>query len=233
MNFLKSTPELISYKQLRLFVGATGFFLPIVLIAGDIIQQIAENIIQQKTNILKPSISHYYYSCMGDVFVGLLCAVAIFLFTYKGHDKEEGELLSDNITGNIACIFALGVAFFPTAEFNAAQNPVSWIHYIAAGCFFSSLAYFSLVQFIKSKGELTPRKIFRNKIYKTCGWTIVFSIIMLLLYNIPAIKNSAEDTPYFITFEILALWAFAFSWLVKAEVFFADKKKPTQDLSEN
>src|SRR5688572_760358 len=116
MSFFKTTPELISYKQLRLFVGATGFLLPVILIAGDTIQ---ENVFD-----LKSSVSHYYYTCMGDVFVGLLCTVAIFLFTYKGHEKEEGELLSDSFLGNISCIFALGVAFFPTVEENATPTTV-------------------------------------------------------------------------------------------------------------
>ncbi|UOK42283.1 MULTISPECIES: hypothetical protein [Flavobacterium] len=225
MSFLKTTPELISYKQLRLFVGATGFFLPIILIIG--------HIIQQKAIVRQNSVSHYYYTCMGDVFVGLLCAVAIFLFTYKGHDKEEGELVSDNFTGNFAGIFALGVSFFPTAENNATQDTVSWVHYICAGLFFASLAYFSLVQFIKTKGTLTRMKIRRNKIYKFCGWTIVFCIVMLLLYNIPTVKNTVENTVYFIAFEILALWAFAFSWLIKAEVFLADKITSPEDVSEN
>lgn len=221
MSLSKTTPELISYKQLRLFVGITGFFLPVVLIIGDVMLQNATG--------LRASVSAYYYSCMGDVFVGLLCAVAIFLFTYKGHEKEKEDLFSDSFTGNVACIFALGVAFFPTAKENAIQSTVSWVHYICAGLFFSSLAYFSLVQFTKTKGKTTSMKLIRNKVYKTCGWTIVFSIIMLLIYNIPVIKTVVKDTYYFITFEIISLWAFAFSWLVKAEVFFADKKQLTEE----
>lgn len=222
MLYYKTKPELISYRQLRMLVGFIGFSLPIILIIG--------NCIDKKMFVLESSISHYYYSCMGDVFVGLLCAVAIFLFTYKGHEKEEEDLLSDSFTGNSACIFALCVAFFPTAEINVSQSPVSWIHYIAAGSFFSSLAYFSLVQFTKTKGELTGMKLIRNKVYKICGWAIVFSIGMLLLYNIPLVKTATEKTPYFITFEIVALWAFAFSWLVKAEVFLADKETTTEEL---
>lgn len=229
MSFLKTAPELISYKQLRLFVGRTGFFLPIVLIIGDIIQHVLKN----TTPPCRSSISHYYYSCMGDVFVGMLCTVAIFLFTYKGHDKEEGEFVSDNFTGNFAGIFALGVAFFPTAETKVAENPISWIHYICAGLFFSSLAYFSLVKFTKSKGKYTHMKDLRNKVYRFCGWTIVFCIFMLLIYNIPFIKSVVEKTPYFILFEILALWAFAFSWLVKSEFILADKEANGEEVNAN
>jgi len=224
MNVFKTNPELIPYKQLRFFVGATGFLLPVILIAG--------HMIQEKALIIKSSVSHYYYSCMGDVFVGLLCTVGIFLFTYKGHDKEEGELLSDSLTGNLACIFALGVAFFPTTKTDVPPGTVSWIHYICAGLFFSSLAYFSLAKFTKSKGKYTRMKDRRNKVYRFCGRTIVFCIFMLLLYNIPIVKTAVEHTIYFIGFEILALWAFAFSWLVKSEVIFADKKTNDEASSE-
>lgn len=224
MNELKTNPELISYKKLRLIIGLVAFLLPITLILGNYI------FINGKDRI-ESSVSHYYYTCMGDVFVGLVCAVAIFLFTYKGHDKEEGELLSDNFTGNLACIFALGVAFFPTAETNAVQNLISWVHYISAGLFFCSLAYFCLNQFVKTKDDEVElkhnpknRKLLRNAIYRTCGYIILFSILMLLLYNAPAVKTLVWNTHYFISFEILALWAFGFSWLVKSEFIFQDKK---------
>ncbi|MGX7668726.1 hypothetical protein [Flavobacterium pedocola] len=214
MDAFKTQPELISYRQLRLIVGLIGFILPIILITG--------NCIAKEAFHLEHSISHYYHTKMGDVFVGMLCAVALFLFTYKGYDKKNNGLLSDNQTGNLACIFALGVAFFPTSATKDEITSTSWVHYISAGLFFSTLAYFSLKKFTKTRGLVTEMKVIRNKIYRFCGWTIVFSIVMLLLYNVPLINKWVEESPYFILFEILALWAFAFSWLVKAEVFFPD-----------
>ncbi|MEW5677340.1 hypothetical protein ABGT15_13575 [Flavobacterium enshiense] len=221
MSNTRTKPELISYRQLRFIIGLTGFFLPVIIILG--------NCIVKGRFLLEESVSHYYHTAMGDVFVGLLCTVAIFLFTYKGHEKEEDEILSDSVTGNLACIFALGVAFFPTAETGAVQSTISWIHYICAGLFFCSLAYFCLSQFIKSSEDETKlehdpknRKLLRNLIYRICGYIILFAILMLLLYNAPAINDLVKETHYFIAFEILALWAFAFSWLVKAEVFFPD-----------
>lgn len=216
MTDFKTQPELISYRQLRLIVGLIGFFLPVILILGDCIAK--------QTFFLEDSVSYYYYTKMGDVFVGLLCAVALFLFTYKGYENKNGDFLTDNQTGNLSCIFALGVAFFPTSEIEGETSIISWIHYIAAGLFFASLAYFSLKKFTKTKGHWSEMKKKRNKIYRFCGWTIVFAIAMLLLYNIPFINRFVAGSPYFIVFEILALWSFAFSWLVKAEVFFPDKE---------
>lgn len=224
MHEFKTKPELISYRQLRLIVGLTGFFLPVILIIG--------NCIHKKKLILESSISYYYYSCMRDVFIGLLCTVGIFLFTYKGHKKEKGDLLSDSQAGNLACLFALGLAFFPTNEIEDQQSLSSWIHYISAGLFFTTLAYFSLFKFTKTKGELTEMKRTRNKVYRICG-SIIFSCIgMLLLYNVPFIKEVLKHTHYFLYLEIIALWAFAFSWLVKSEIILGDKETMKDDLIE-
>lgn len=222
MHEFKTKPELISYRQLRLIVGLTGFFLPIILIIG--------NCIYKKKLILESSISYYYYSCMRDVFIGLLCTVGIFLFTYKGHEKEKGDLLSDSQAGNLACLFALGLAFFPTNEIEDQPSTSSWIHYISAGLFFMTLAYFSLFKFTKSKGELTEMKMVRNNVYKVCGYLIYFCIAMLLAYSVPLVQSVMKHTHYFLFLEIVALWAFAFSWLVKSEIILGDRETLKEEL---
>jgi hypothetical protein len=56
------------------------------------------------------SISHYYHTGMRDVFVGALCATAVFLYFYVGYDR------GDQITTSIAATLALGVSWFPTNE---------------------------------------------------------------------------------------------------------------------
>jgi hypothetical protein len=50
-----------------------------------------------------------YHTDMLNIFVGLLCAITLFLFTYTGYDS------TDETAGNIGCIFPLGMAFFPTS----------------------------------------------------------------------------------------------------------------------
>jgi len=57
---------------------------------------------------LNTSISNYYYTCLRDVFVVILCAVALFLFAYQGYDK------ADKWITNIAGIFGVIVAFVST-----------------------------------------------------------------------------------------------------------------------
>ena len=89
----------LNYLQIRRSVGVLGIALPIVVSIGTLLLC--------KCGMLEDSISNYYYSIMGNVFTGILCAVALFLYSYKGIDKL------DNYASSLACIFALGVAFFP------------------------------------------------------------------------------------------------------------------------
>jgi hypothetical protein len=70
----------ISYLNLRKAVGVLGIALPVVLIS---IYPLLN-----KGCRLPPSISHYFYTNMGSYFTGTLCAVAMFLFSYKGPEKN-------------------------------------------------------------------------------------------------------------------------------------------------
>jgi hypothetical protein len=44
------------------------------------------------------------------VLAGSLWAIGIFLMSYRGYQKR------DEMAGRLACVFALGVALFPTAR---------------------------------------------------------------------------------------------------------------------
>jgi hypothetical protein len=100
-------PQIKSYKQLRQAVGYIGIALPVVIIIGGLILQHCFE--------LQGSISKYYHTIMRNYFVGSLCAVALFLWFYRGYDKDPKDKfdIGDNLAGNLAALFALGVAFFP------------------------------------------------------------------------------------------------------------------------
>ncbi len=61
-----------SYMTLRKAVGWIGLLLPFVLMLGGYFIF--------KGKFVESSISYYYHTGMRDVFVGALCAVALFLF---------------------------------------------------------------------------------------------------------------------------------------------------------
>src|SRR5258706_16476041 len=105
-------PEIISFQTIRRAVGYLGISLPPALVAGTFLFSSCREI--------EPTISHYYYTNMREVFVGVLCAVSLFLFTYKGYSRL------DSLASNAAGIFILMVAMFPTnfLECNPCQQNV-------------------------------------------------------------------------------------------------------------
>jgi len=206
---------IISYMTLRKLVGFLGFLFPIILFFGA--KWIGGYSIQK-------SISAYYHTNMGDVFVGILFVVGIFLFAYKGHG------LFDNILGFFSCIFALGTAICPTApEGNVLklyQTIGTW-HFICATLFFLTLIIFSMFLFTKTHKNRPPtqRKKTRNKIYRFCGIMMLLCIIMIGLYHVLNLDETAlaNINPVF-WLEALALWFFGISWFTKGEAILWDPK---------
>lgn len=209
----------VSFLTIRRIIGLLGFSLPLMLILLTFLFGNCRE--------FQSSISHYYYTNARDYFVGCLCAVALFLFSYKGYNRKE------NMLGNLGCLFALCVAFFPTSvdaddlsgciRALVSGSTYSFIHFVSAALLFLLLAYYSLFLFTKTSGDPTPEKLKRNRVYRICGWIMVICIVLITLYyNIPAFKTFSSYRPVFI-FEGIALFAFGLSWLTKGEAILSDK----------
>jgi hypothetical protein len=208
---------LLSYLTIRTVIGILGIALPIVMVSGSYIKSSHLEILS--------SISCYYHTGMRDQFVGILCAVALFLFTYKGYDRF------DNIVGNLGGLFALGVAFLPTIDCVEQPSPravvIGNFHSISATLLFAVLIFFSLVLFTKSdlpRSKQNKRKKHRNRVYRICGWVMVICILTIAFYYAwpqQAFPSLTKYSPVF-WLETLTLWAFGISWLVKGELFWKD-----------
>lgn len=221
----KENKLVLSYVTVRKIIGILGLLFPLILVLGSFILGHCHSIQQ--------SISNYYHTNMRDVFVGYVCTLSIFLFSYKGYD------LTDRIVSALAGIFGLIVALFPTSMKLNPDNSVidcniwcnteqhSWIgqlHLISAGLFILCLCYFSLFLFTKGELQPTPQKLIRNKIYLTCG-CIMFSCIFLLIFLFILPKNVYNALLIFkpvFWLETIAFVAFGFSWLVKGEALLED-----------
>ncbi len=159
------------------------------------------------------SVSAYYYTGAVAAFVGLLVALALFLFTYRGYDNKYGRL--DRIAAVTAGVAALGVAFFPTHAPPPLTVATWWspvtgvLHYVFAVILFTMFAVFSLWLFRLTEVGVQPAedKVHRNRIYMVCGLVIVGSMIWVVVARI-------DDGDIFVP-ETVALTAFAVSWLVK------------------
>jgi hypothetical protein len=193
---------IVSYLTLRKVVGVLGVALPVIVAVWG----------WALGSRLLSSISDYYSLPTRDAFVGILFTIAWFMYTYHGPERK------DNIAGNWACLFALGVALFPNSGSKASQV----VHYVSAAALFLVLAYFSLFLFTKSGPQQTPAKRRRNRVYRVCGVAMLACIGLILVYRLFLARTSlAQLNPVF-WLESAALWAFGISWAVKGEVILRD-----------
>lgn len=206
-SFMKQNDDLIySYLTLRKAVGWTGILLPFTLIFGDFLCFGGKSVLG--------SISIYYYSGMRDVFVGAVCAIALFMFFYRGYDAWDRWLT------NLVGFFALGVAFFPTKE-HETGTIISTVHFISAAGFFILLACISL--FLFTKGVRTTRKINRNSIYIFCGIAILACILSIFIF-LKFIEEEGSESSFVFWIETIALLSFGISWLTKGGSICPDEK---------
>ena len=214
-------PEIITYTSMRMAIGALAVALPFFLLAGSLIS--GGRLAVQDT------ISAYYHTRMRDCFVGILCAIAFFLFAYKGYDAE------DFLLTKFAGVFAIGDVRaahcptlidrpYPAGVIEPLQNTngiVSGFHYGFAAGLFTILACISLCLFTKTHpAELNiPRstgKMLRNELYVLCGIAIMASVIVIPVYDFvlsPLFRLSKK--PLF-WLETSALLFFGLAWIVKS-----------------
>src|SRR5690606_26844368 len=169
--------NLYAYRRLRRAIGYLGIFLPTILVLLSLIKFFSTEI--------QPSISHYYYTNLREIFTGTLCAVGLFLICYKGNGNKS-IFKNDNILTNIAGFIAIAVAIVPT-------NPIaetclrctlinfnlSWLHYGFAAVLFLIFALLSINVFTigQKKNTNIPVSMFNeNKIYRICGYGILLCI---------------------------------------------------------
>ena len=200
-----SRPDDLSGDAHRQLIGWIGLLLPGVLVV----------LTRERDGIERwrglESISHYYYTGAVAAFVGMLVALALFLFTYRGFANPNNTL--DRGAAVVAGTTALLVAFFPTAA-PTGVAALSWwtpltgrVHVFSAAVLFAAFAFFALWLFPLSPTGRREIRGWRNKVYVLSGLTILVSIGW-------AFENGVTGRPIFLP-ESIALIAFSASWLVK------------------
>lgn len=224
--------HLASYLTFRKGIGYLGMALPFVLgIGGFLLPEPG----------IRSSISAYYHTPLGDVFVGTVFAIGVFLFAYKGYEPK------DDHAGDFASFCAIGLALFYTvpdmgdpsrgigptlspATADMIERIIAAAHLVFAAGFFLTLAYFSICLFTKSVGEKTRKKRQRNFVYRVCGYVMLLALALIALEALVQYLELLSDAtlrriesldPRF-WLESLAVVAFGVSWSVKGEAFLTD-----------
>lgn len=234
-----STPaiEVVSYLTLRKTIGWLGMLLPFLLLSGNFVLnetglfnsewfiQLHDNYSYENEGSFKSSVSHYYYTTVGEIFTGTLAAVALFMICYTGHPKRPNDKgLSDNAMTNLAGIFALGVVAFPTTSGIMTDNlrsfisssTIGWIHYGFAASFFIVLAFMSMVNFRRAQNADLFGTGEDDPFYLKCGIVMIACLILVPVFS--TFKAMNAYSTFFL--EAVALIAFGLSWLKKGKADF-------------
>ncbi len=238
---MKKDDMIISYQTMRKAVGWLGMLLPFALLLINLFVN-ATDILNNNWFIKtecqcnyeaqtswKSSISHYYYTTVGELFTGTLCAVALFLFSYKGFPKKKEEVgFSDSLMTNMAGAFALGVVIFPTSSRDCihdntrsflSSDYTGYVHLTSAALFFVTLAFMSIINFRRTEAAGIYGQTLRDKLYLWCGIVMLLCLLLLVVYIVFFEGRFAALHPVF-SLEALALQAFGLSWLTKGGVDF-------------
>jgi hypothetical protein len=219
--FAPSPKDDASSHRHRQAIGWLGFALPWLLVASNYIRP-------YPLTDLPPfwaSISLYYYSAGNAFFCGILFALLVFLFTYRGYDNAGRKW--DITFGVIAGLAAFGVAYFPTDP--QGLQPMPWvtcsctgkIHLGAAILLFGCFIMFSLFLFTRNAKSQGLFDFHRPK--KKRDWVYVICGLVMLGFVIWAIVNQFSGGSIFWQ-ETGALEAFGVSWLVKSRVEYTASK---------
>lgn len=169
------------------------------------------------------SVSAYYYTSGVWAFVGILVAMGLFLFTYKGYDDKAGRW--DYWISTLTGVAAIGVAVFPTHPVHEALQPSWWrpwmatVHLTSALTLFLLFVIFCWVLFPGKdwrlpRGTLPPlsafQRVLKYPVYHGCGLLILACLVWA------GVQLMRGGTIFWQ--EWFALWLFGAAWLRKGQV---------------
>jgi hypothetical protein len=198
-----------SYLIMRVAIGALGIALPILLVLG-------EPALFDGQPFPRGSLSAYYYSGVRELFVGALCAIGVFLLTYKVAERSRENRLS-----TYAGFAVVLVALFPTGrpgpgvsvtplQVLIGETWVERVHFGAAGIFIASLGVISFY-FARpgpQTGNLPPS--FWSKYHGICAGVIAAALVLAAVTGITGWPDKG-----LLIAEAVAVWAFGASWFMK------------------
>lgn len=197
-----------TYLSLRTGLWATGALLPFVIwFFGWAFDH----------KPLQKSISAYYWTTANEatgeyrartILVGGLFAIALGLYLYKGFTKWE------DIALNLAAIFCLGVALFPTTRPGQLDEGFLTFHGL-----FAILLFFCLAYVVWTRALDTLHLLRNNEAKKRYRRTyLVIGLVMLASPLAAIILNllTFDRTSFVFWTEAAGIWAFALYWYVKS-----------------
>lgn len=235
--------EIFDHKTLRLLVGIVAFALPIVVWTVARIDRFKIDSISASYWV-----DEARDLFVGALFIIATLMTAYNGHDPSGDGTTKNDSvpphpmmkwISEKWISKVAAIMAVGVALFPTTRPGGATNTDTILHYVSAVVLFSVITYFCLGSFRKralekaaeaekaaeslegaekkKQEEIACKARRRARIYGFCGWTIIVSLALAGTSFFETIGSYTDWWNLFLG-ELLALWAFGFSWFTASKV---------------
>ena len=189
-------------------MAVIAFLLPIFLgLGGSVFFGVA----------LRPSMSAYYHAGahLRDVLVGVLFAIGVFLYLYKGEDWREDWLL------NVAGVSALGIAYFAVTDggnCSAAGRGVT-VHGSFSVLFFLAITWVCVMAARRPPVEGQGRHLARHRLYyDICAFVMLASVLLGVAYALMPLgdlKLALCQHSIVFWIEAFGVWAFSAFWLLR------------------
>lgn len=216
MSNVNEVPTIIDARSLQKLIGLLGLLLPVILVVGFAISTHHEVIIL-------PTLSEYVYTAFQPFFTGILFAIGIMFFAYKGYPTNTGPIpLSDNALANIAGTASILTAVIQTSlcYFSSEVSVLfGMLHMIMAVILLITMALFCLFYFTQTGNKaITSSKLIKNRIYRICGSIIVICLITAFFYLVLKSDECSLSTTI-LWLEWVMIWAFSIAWCIKGGMF--------------
>jgi hypothetical protein len=190
-----------TYLSLRVGVALLGAALPVALWFGALLLD---------GTPLQSSMSAYYYTGMRDVFVGVLFAVGVSLYLYKGFSAAENAALS------LAGVLIVIAALFPT-QGSGQRVLANDVHAVAATLFFICLAYVAVFRAADTLSLIRDVRRARalQRVYRLLGVMMLASPLVAIAAE-RVLRPPGGDPGIAFFVEAFGAWAFAAYWLMKS-----------------
>ncbi len=214
----------LTYLALRRTVGYAGALLPTVLILVEIA-------VLDGGFRVRGSLSAYYHSGARDFFVGTLCVVGLALITYLASERNTWQYVLSVVAGVAAFVVAFVPTRLPVGSPASMLTPVQQrlgeetayaIHLGAATVFILALGVLCFLNASADRrivradpSSMAARVLAPNvAVHRACGATIFAAVGWVVLGTLTG-TDVGVLTPLYLG-EVVAVYAFATSWLVKA-----------------
>ncbi len=212
-------PTIIDARTAQKLIGIMGLALPVILVLGYAMTTAPDIIVL-------PTLSEYVYTQFEPLFTGILFAIGIMFFAYKGYAKNQGPIpISDNALANIAGTASIitAIAQTNTCVFDININMlIGRIHVVSAVTLLISMALFCLFYFTQtSSREITAQKRRKNSIYHFCGYVIVLGLLIGFVHMLTR-GDECITSSLLLWLEWIMIWAFSIAWCVKGGMLFRE-----------